>query len=167
MRSYYALKNKYNLQRIIEKIRLESRVSQLFDNENSLSQKLSKGNNDQSDCHHNQLKEVNIMKNFECQQLQTSKYIIIQNDMHRIEAQYKFLKKHKMEDTIDGFTDSIDCFRGKLNLAYCPEDEILKKRIDFLKFKAGFLSKMRLLQQNGRMIQVNNKLDCWMEDNMD
>lgn len=67
------------------------------------------------------MKEINISKSFECTSLQNSKYITIQNDVDQLEEQYKFLKKYKLEDTIDGFTDTIAKSRGKLNLSYCPE----------------------------------------------
>lgn len=111
--------------------------------------------------------DFNTIKSFECHGLQKSKYIIIQNDMKKLEMQYKYLKKLKMEDTIEGFSESISCARGKLNLDYCPEKEILKRRMNFLRFKGGFLSKVRLLKQNGNNIQINERLNKWICDNLD
>lgn len=151
IRGYFALKNKFNLERIRDNIKntLEFKVMQYFSPDpNQPWIPL-----EQVQCHciedeDERKYQINIMKSYECQSLQNSKYIIVENDMAKLENQYQFLKKYDMEKTIDGFTDTISHSRGKLNLNYCPEQEIVKKRMVFLKFKSTFLAKLRLMQAN-------------------
>ena len=50
--------------------------------------------------------------------------MIIENDVNKLEKQYNFLKTYKKLNSFDGFTDSISRKRGKLNLNFCPENEI-------------------------------------------
>lgn len=99
----------------------------------------------------------------ECQSLPNSKYLIIENDIIKIKKQYQFLKKTNQEDAIEGFTDTISKSRGRLNLNYCPEQEVLMKRLHFLKFKGGFLAKLRLMQDNFNNNRVSEMLENWMD----
>lgn len=93
--------------------------------------------------------------------------MIIENDVKKLMEQYKFLKKHNQLDQVDGFMDTISKCRGKLNLSYCPEQDILKKRMSFLKFKSGFLVKLRQLEENGNKLTLASHLNEWLNDNID
>ena len=109
-------------------------------------QELNKIVNDDLACLLNKDCNVNIMKTIECGSLQTSKYVIIENDVNKLRKQYQFLKNLNQIETIDGFTDSISKARGKLNLSYCPENDVLRKRLSFLLFKSSFLAQHKQLQ---------------------
>ena len=56
---------------------------------------------------------------------------------------------------------------SRLNLQYCHEKEVQKKRMIFLKFKCNFLNKILLCDNNAQFIQVLAKLDNWIQCNFD
>lgn len=57
--------------------------------------------------------------------------------------------------------------QGSINLQYCHEKELYKKRFAFLKFKSAFFLKLVLMEENCQSITTIEKLHSWIDDNLD
>lgn len=86
--------------------------------------------------------EINHLASEHPCSLQRSEYIVVENDLDRIRRQYEHFQGGKSEEQRKAWAELCG-YSGKLNLRFCHEDEVLKKRMLFLVFKAVFLAKMK------------------------
>lgn len=60
------------------------------------------------------------------------------------------------------------CFKDNdLNVRFCPEGEINKKRQETLIMKAQFSTKLKHLKSQGQKFQKLGKIETWVEENVD
>ena len=67
---------------------------------------------------------------------------------------------------VDDFVQKISN-PASINLQFCNEREIHRKRMVFLKFKSCFLMKLLLFEQNAKFVQLLNKTDDFIQENLD
>ena len=69
--------------------------------------------------------DMDHTKSVHSMSLQHSKYVVIENEMKRIQKQYQYIKGEGQEQGVDNFLDSdINAFNGKLNLRFCHERDV-------------------------------------------
>ena len=76
--------------------------------------------------------------------IQNSCYLKIESEMKYLRAQYMRLKGDLFRGPHEDFKN-IKEFKGMVDIRYCHEQEVFRRRYIFLKFKACYLYKMRLL----------------------
>ena len=86
--------------------------------------------------------EINHLASEHPVSLQKSEYIMIENDIERIRKQYEHFQQATTDEQRNEW-QQLCGYSGKLNLRFCHEDEVLKKRKLFLVFKAAFLAKLK------------------------
>lgn len=86
--------------------------------------------------------------------------------MDRIRRQYEHFQSGHSEEQKKQWAELCG-YSGRLNLRFCHEEEVLKKRMLFLLFKAAFLAKMKAQMQNGRSQFVIRRIAAWIHDNID
>lgn len=163
-RDFFSLKNKLTLARIQDDdVTRKLLLSIGIDEElNSATKQVFK----HSVVNQKESNEINHLASEHPCSLQRSEYIMIENDMERIRRQYEHFQGGKSEEQRQQWAELCG-YSGKLNLRFAHEDEVLKKRMLFLVFKAAFLAKLKAQMQNGRSQFVLKKLSAWISDNID
>mmetsp|Transcript_31393 Transcript_31393/g.48005 ORF Transcript_31393/g.48005 Transcript_31393/m.48005 type:complete len:184 (-) Transcript_31393:789-1340(-) len=129
----------------------------------------------------NQKEEININHHLShhTRALQKSKYMMIDDDLARLQTQFTIQTKALMEEiqrteTISGGGALIDKQQlknhknnQKLILRFCCPEEINKKRQKNLQIKSTFLAKINYLKLLGKKHELIDRIDSWIESNID
>lgn len=93
-------------------------------------------------------KVVEHSQALDCIGIQNSRYIMIESNMKNLRNHYNRLKGGLFVAESKNFK-SLKQWKGKLDIRYCHEREVQRKKRLFLRFKCCFLQKLRQLQVQG------------------
>ena len=106
--------------------------------------------------------EINHNKSLYTKGLQRSGYLVID---HGIGKNVLSSQTSKKSESVGG-SNSIKKTEDKLNLRYCTDAEVSRKRQKLFMQKAQFFIKMNHLKSKGQMQTTYAKINEWLEDNL-
>lgn len=109
-------------------------------------------------------KEIDYVKSQHTMGLQRSKYVVIE---HSIDKIGNLLIKTPEELNEKFITKKEDIEDGQLNIRFCPDAEVVRKRKKFLKFKEGYLAKHEFMKFKAQKILLLDLVRGYIEKNID
>ena len=114
--------------------------------------------------------------------MQRSKYLKIDDDISQLKNNFELQNKVLNSEQEKSGKGNFDPLRlpknqqprevkmlnsDKVPLRFCTEQEVLEKSQRNLLFKSSFLQKMDHLKQKGKKIEMMNKIERWIDGNIE